>query len=166
MRCAYLGKRVAPRCRDKNNAKVWQMKWRNIPEWDRYEVSEFGDIRSKDMEVNAKGGKTALRKGRNLALVTKNNGYICVTLTNGTSRPQIGVHRLVARAFLGECPIGLYVLHWDGDKRNNHYSNLRYGTPAENVNDERRMGKEGRILDRNAVIEIHGVWYKHSWKHI
>ena len=163
------------------------MKWLDIPGWDRYQISESGDVRSKNMLVGAKGNKTATRKGKTLTLVVKNNGYVCVTLTDGNSRPQIGVHRLVARAFIGECPIGLYVLHWDGDKTNNHYSNLRYGTSADNFNDERRMGKEGRILNKEAVLEIrkklesapalakkfgvskhtiHGVWYKHSWKHV
>ena len=122
------------------------MKWIDIPGWEsRYQVSEHGFVRSKDMVVNAKGGATAIRKGRMLNLIKKSNGYYCVTLTNGNDRPQIGVHRLVARAFLGECPIGLHVLHGDGDKSNNHYSNLRYGTPAENHEDtllhgHRRMG--------------------------
>jgi hypothetical protein len=163
------------------------MIWQDIPEWDRYLVSEYGDIKSKDMTVGAKGGATAIRKGRKLALVMKNNGYVSVTLTNGIFRPQIGVHRLVARAFIGECPIGLHVLHWDGNKANNHYTNLRYGTAADNHDDERRMNKEGRILTKDDVIEIrsrkktaselakfygvsihtiHGVWCKRTWKHI
>ena len=163
------------------------MNWIDIPEWDRYQVSEKGDVRSKDMVVNAKGEKTAVRKGRLLTLITKNNGYLCVTLTNGVDRPQIGVHRLVARAFIGECPIGLQVLHWDGDKTNNCPTNLRYGTQAENKEDDRRLRREGRILDREAVNEIrgkkdtatalakkfgvslhtiHGVWYRRSWKHV
>ena len=33
------------------------MKWVDIPKWElRYEISEYGDVRSKDMQVNAKGG--------------------------------------------------------------------------------------------------------------
>ena len=121
------------------------MKWVPIPGWElRYEISEYGDVRSKDMAVGAKGGKVAIRKGRELALVRKNNGYLAVTLTDGVSRPQVGVHRLVARAFIGECPIGLHVLHGDGDKMNNHFTNLRYGTPAENIADTARHGRQRR----------------------
>jgi len=138
------------------------MKWLDIPGWEtRYEVSEHGDVRSKDMVVGAKSGKTAVRKGRVLAPVRKSNGYLAVTLTDGVNRPQIGVHRLVARAFLGECPIGLHVLHGDGDKTNNHYSNLRYGTPAENVEDTRLHGRRkygaqvaNAKLDDDAVRHI------------
>lgn len=138
------------------------MRWLDIPGWEtRYEISEYGDVRSKDMVVGAKSGKTAVRKGRVLAPVRKNNGYLAVTLTDGINRPQIGVHRLVARAFIGECPIGLHVLHGDGDKTNNHYSNLRYGTPAENVEDTRLHGRRkygvqvaNAKLDDDAVRHI------------
>jgi hypothetical protein len=136
--------------------------WKDIPGWEtRYEISEYGDVRSKDMVVGAKGGKTAVRKGRVLSPVKKNNGYLAVTLTDGVNRPQIGVHRLVARAFVGECPIGLHVLHGDGDKTNNHFANLRYGTPAENVADTKRHGRQRRgsqsanaKLDDDAVRHI------------
>jgi len=142
--------------------KVRKMKWVDIPMWEsRYEISEFGEVRSKDMLVGAKNGATAIRKGRALAQVRKNNGYLCVTLTDGTNRPQISIHRLVARAFIGECPIGLHVLHCDGDKTNDHYTNLRYGTPADNVADTKRHGRQrfGALhpsakLDDDAVLHI------------
>ena len=117
------------------------MRWIDIPQWElRYEISEYGNVRSKDMQVKAKNGAVAVRKGRVLAPVRKNNGYLCVTLTDGINRPQIAIHRLVARAFIGECPIGLHVLHGDGDKANNHFTNLRYGTPADNHEDTKRHG--------------------------
>jgi hypothetical protein len=136
--------------------------WRDIPGWElRYQINEYGSIRSKDMVVGAKGGKTAIRKGRVLAAARKNNGYLAVTLTDGHNRPQISVHRLVARAFIGECPLGLHVLHADGDKANNHFNNLRYGTPAENVADTNRHGRQRRgsqsanaKLDEDAVRHI------------
>ena len=119
------------------------MKWVDIPEWGtRYSISEYGHVRSKDMVVGAKGGAIAIRKGRLLTQVLKNSGYFAITLTNGVDRPQVAIHRLVARAFIGECPLGLHVLHSDGDKANNHYSNLRYGTPAENVADTAKHGKQ------------------------
>jgi hypothetical protein len=136
--------------------------WKDIPGWEtRYEISEYGDVRSKDMVVGARGGKTAVRKGRMLSPAKKTNGYLAVTLTDGLNRPQISVHRLVARAFVGECPIGLHVLHGDGNKTNNHFTNLRYGTPAENVADTNRHGRQRRgsqsanaKLDEDAVRHI------------
>ena len=119
------------------------MIWVDIPGWGaRYEVSEYGNIRSKDMVVGARGRSTAVRKGRVLTNIVKSNGYACVTLTNGTDRPQIGVHIIVARAFIGGHPLGLYVLHNDGNKLNNHHSNLRYGTQAENISDTKKHGRQ------------------------
>lgn len=130
------------------------MRWADIPGWEtRYQISENGDVRSKDMQVGAKGGGKAVRKGRVLAPVRKNNGYLCVTLTDGVNRPQIAIHRLVARAFIGECPIGLHVLHGDGNKENNCVSNLRYGTPAENHEDTKRHGRR-RLGERNPVSKL------------
>lgn len=121
------------------------MIWIDIPGWGlRYQINEFGQIRSKDMRVNAKNNSISIRKGRRLIPIKKSNGYLCVTLTDGVNRAQIAIHRLVARAFIGECPMGLHVLHNDGDKNNNHWSNLRYGTPAENHADTKRHGN--RIL--------------------
>ena len=118
------------------------MKWVDIPGWEGlYEVSDAGVVRSKDRLVPARGGAQALRKGRALRLVEKNNGYLCVTLANGLRRPQLSVHKIVARAFIGECPLGLHVLHNDGNKRNNAAANLRYGTPAENIADTERHGR-------------------------
>ena len=109
------------------------MRWFDITGWeDRYQVSEDGRVRSKDMIVNAKGGKTALRKGRELVPVVKSNGYLCVSLSRDRHCVQESIHRLVANAFIGVCPEGHYVLHNDGDKTNNFVGNLRYGTPAEN----------------------------------
>ena len=106
-------------------------------------------------------GKKAFRHGRMLKLVEKTNGYLCVTLTDGSKRPQLSVHRVVARTFLGECPMGLHVLHNDGNKYNNNASNLRYGTPAENISDTARHGRRrfgerhpsSKLTERD-VIEI------------
>lgn len=45
-------------------------------------------------------------------------------------KPQL--HRLVAFAFIGPCPVGKEVDHVDGDRTNNHVRNLEYVTRSEN----------------------------------
>jgi len=67
----------------------------------------------------------------------KHNGYFRVATRFG----QHPVHRLVMFAYVGPCPAGHEVLHYDGDKQNNNLSNLRYGTRKENMEDMRRHGR-------------------------
>lgn len=51
------------------------------------------------------------------------------------------MHTLVALAFLGPRPEGKpHIRHLDGNARNNHVSNLAYGTAAENVADSLQHG--------------------------
>ena len=128
--------------RGRGYGEVRKMIWRPIPGWDRYEISDAGLVRSRDMKVGAKNGAIATRKGRELTLVRKTNGYWAVTLTAGKKRSQVCVHRLVALVFHGPPPhAGAHVLHNDGDKNNNSAYNLRWGTPADNHADTERHGR-------------------------
>lgn len=126
-------------------AEVLQMTtehWKPIPGYEsRYEVSSRGRVRSNDMVVPARNGKTALRRGRLLKLKRGGGGYLAVNLCDGENPPRtVAVHILVAAAFLGPRPEGMYVCHGDGDKRNNALCNLRYGTPKDNNEDAFRHG--------------------------
>lgn len=70
------------------------------------------------------------------------NGYALATLGSGCHRL---VHRLVAQAFLPPpLPGQTDVRHLDGNKRHNHISNLAWGTRAENVADDDRLGVRKR----------------------
>ena len=75
--------------------------------------------------------------------------YHRVTLYNGNDRKHLHVHRLVYEAFVGEIPKGYEVDHIDGDKNNNHYSNLEAVTPSENVKRAYKLGlmipKRGKL---------------------
>lgn len=58
------------------------------------------------------------------------NGYAKVYVAHR----QQAVHRLVAETFYGRSDS--FVLHNDGNCKNNHISNLRYGTQKENMADK------------------------------
>ena len=117
--------------------------WVACPRFEGYEVTADGcHVRVID----------ATRRLRSeLAIGTHNLGYKVVTLVashggrdaygNGVGRRKVGVHRLVADAFLGECPDGKEVDHKDFDKANNAAVNLQYLTHRENV---RRVWDAGR----------------------
>ena len=74
---------------------------------------------------------------------TNQDGYRMVGL-RGVGKPKnVTIHKLVARAFIGD-PDGLEVRHGDGDKKNNSTSNLSYGTHQENMVDLVRHGNHGQ----------------------
>lgn len=117
--------------------------WKEIPGWEhRYEVSDCGSVRSKDMQVGAKGGLVfATRKGRVLQQIVKNGRYLCVMLAHKYRREQWFTHDLVLLAFVGPKLEGLHALHANDDKTNNSVLNLRYGTPEENETDRKKNDK-------------------------
>ncbi len=55
-------------------------------------------------------------------------------------RHDLGVHQVVALAFLGPVPEGMEVAHNDGNPANPLPGNLRYDTPQGNTDDKRRHG--------------------------
>jgi hypothetical protein len=69
---------------------------------------------------------------------------------------------MVAEAFIGPRPFPeAQICHWDGNRTNNHYSNLRWGTAKDNKNDSKRHGTLARgerqglsKLTANEVLEM------------
>lgn len=78
-------------------------------------------------------------------------GYRVVSLA---TRKTVGVHRLVAEAFLPpptEAPGPLVVTHRDGNRLNNHVSNLEWISPRERLH---RSLSHGRVLTPDLVRAI------------
>jgi hypothetical protein len=70
------------------------------------------------------------------------SGYLQVTLCYSGEVKCLLVHILVSWAWIGLPPYkGVYVLHKDDNKLNNHYSNLYYGTAKQNMADARKNGR-------------------------
>lgn len=115
--------------------------WRPVEKYEGvYEVSSFGRVRSLNREDSA--GKK--RRGRILSPGTQ-NGYKFVGLHSGDKYDVVRIHILVARAFVGKRPFGLVINHKDSDRANNHFSNLEYVTPAENVHHAARQARYGDL---------------------
>lgn len=107
--------------------------WRALPvEYGPYEVSDSGSIRNATTGIK-------------LRHETVRTGHRRVTLYPTPGNPKrFFVHRLVARAFIGDSRLD--VLHWDDDPGNNRVENLRYGTDRENWWDGVRNGRR-RVED-------------------
>jgi hypothetical protein len=98
--------------------------WRDIKGYEGLcKVSSHGRIKSFLSNTGAKILSTNIDK----------NGYVIRKLyKNGGSKPY-AVHRLVVDAFISEDDTRKSTNHIDGDKSNNHVSNLERCTPKENT---------------------------------
>lgn len=122
-------------------------RWKPIKGFeDRYEVSDHGRVRSKDMRIpNGQGWH--IRRGKVLKESTIKGGYKKVELSDGTRRHEggkrhhKGVHTLVAHAFIDGYFEGATVDHLDFDPANNHFSNLEWVTQKENNDRSRAAGR-------------------------
>src|SRR5690606_21123068 len=73
-------------------------------------------------------------------LFKNNSGYLMVTDVEEGKTYNYYVHRLIAEIFIGEIPQGMAVNHKDGDKLNNHASNLEIVSYSENIRHADRTG--------------------------
>jgi hypothetical protein len=109
--------------------------WAAIPGYEStYEVSNLGRVRSIPravVQANSWGIFERKMPGVLLRPWIAPAGYPNVNLHG----KRHTVHELVALAFLGPRPDGLWIRHLDGDPSNNSPSNLAYGTPSENALD-------------------------------
>jgi hypothetical protein len=110
------------------------LRWAEIPGYEGvYAIREDGEVmRTKAAQATA--------AGRRVKAFTNKSGYRVVMLSRECRVHQFRLHRLVAAAFLGsptaERP---EVNHKDGDKTNNHVSNLEYVNRSENMLHMRRV---------------------------
>ncbi len=102
-----------------------------------YSVSSLGRVRRDACVVKTERGQRVFSERVKSQFERDMNGYpqILVTLSKANKAIQRLVSGVVAEAFIGPRPDGLFVLHADGNSRNNAAYNLRYGTQAENCKD-------------------------------
>lgn len=123
----------------KNNT---MLKWKTIAGWEGfYEVSNVGQVRSKDRRIKGRFGLTTY-KGR-LLKPGYSTGYAMVTLveTGMGRREQFYIHDLVLKMFIGPKPLGLEVCHGPEGPQTNTLTNLRYDTRSANARDRFIFGK-------------------------
>jgi len=83
-----------------------------------YQIDDYGKV------FSVRSGKT---------LSTSNGRYKTVTLSVDGVMKTHHIHRLVYLTYLGEIPEGKVINHIDGDRYNNHISNLECVTQKENI---------------------------------
>ncbi len=95
---------------------------KSIKGYSRYSIDESGIVKNKS---------------RNYILKPRNSGYgayLTVALINNRGeRKTKFIHRLVAETYIPRIDNKLIVNHIDGNKYNNHVSNLEWVTVSENI---------------------------------
>ena len=83
--------------------------------------------------IEEDGAVFSLTKNRYLSSIPNKAGYLHVCLHLYKANTFFLVHRLVAFKYIGQCPPEHETSHKDGNKLNNHYSNLEYLTHSQNI---------------------------------
>lgn len=106
-----------------------------------YEVSSYGNIRNNRKQ---------------LKFYEINSGYFCLKLVKDGVRTSPLVHRLVAAAFCIKSDAQTEVNHIDGNKHNNHFTNLEWCTSAENKQHALDIGLYDTIFEtKNSLGKKH-----------
>ena len=102
--------------------------WKDVVEYEGiYSVSSFGKIKR-------------ISKMKNLIHIISDFGYHYVSLSKNNIKKKYSVHGLAIRSFIGKTPKGHQINHKDGNKSNNHISNLEYVTPFQNIHHAIKIG--------------------------
>lgn len=117
--------------------------WSPVPDYEFYEVSDQGRVRSLDRTVPSRWGTPKRTRGRVLRQSSQGR-YLVVTLYRDGEPKTALVHRLVLLAFVGPCPDGQEGLHANDIGTDNRLANLRWGTPGENAQDCLKNGNHWR----------------------
>lgn len=101
-----------------------------MPSFPCYEVSESGDVRR--CKPGIRGGEV----GKVMKPYVREDGYRMYILRHENCSYHRKAHQLVIEAFVGPKPFpNAEVRHMDGTRTNDHFTNLQWGTSAENKAD-------------------------------
>ncbi len=133
--------------------------WRVIPGFSDYEVSNLGNIRSKERNKSYKSGRTMSLKAKKKKLRKHPaNGFMMTDLIDDKGkRKTVYPHKAVALAFI---PNSMprkrkVVIHKDGDLTNNTVENLKWASFSESI----RLGFETGKRDNSKLWEIRRAKY-------
>lgn len=139
--------------------------WKKVINFDNYEVSNLGRVRSIDRYELY---RDKFHKGRILKQFLQ-NGYPKVSFSINGSTCQRFVHRLVAEAFIPNPDNKPQIDHIDTNRSNNCVDNLRWVTQEENLNNpltvEHRKESQQKFKEKSIeekIFEITKDEYKYQ----
>lgn len=139
--------------------------WRQIVGFERYEVSNFGNVRTF-LKI---GGRGAIGLVPRVVKQTEKRRYRRISISDGVRKWPKSVHRLVLETFIGPCPEGMEGCHGDGVRNNNALTNLRWDTHESNMLDKVSHGtiSAGETNGRSVLseLQVRAVREVAGWKY-
>ncbi len=139
--------------------------WKSIEGFDNYEISNQGDIRSRDRKSWHKGSKTYMKIKGKVMKQRWNKACKCYFLdliNNEGKRKTVYPHKEVAKAFcINVMPEELtMIIHLDNNPKNNNSSNLDWVSPSDHMAFQFKVGNK----DNYKVWEVRKKKYKNGFK--
>jgi hypothetical protein len=143
--------------------------WRDIEGYEGlYEVSNLGRVRSLGCIIKLRHNCTMMREGKVLKLDNR-NGYLYAGLSKKGVLKGVGVHRLVAKAFIPNPNNLPQVNHIDANRANNHINNLEWVTCSDNHKHAFKLGNRNSKGSKNAgskLTEEQAISIKYGYSHL
>jgi hypothetical protein len=141
--------------------------WKDIEGYEGlYEISTFGNVRSVDRVIRSTKGHLRKLKSHGIKQLITGQGYFHVRIRKNGNRKTKFIHRLVAETFIsnpGNYPI---VNHIDGDKGNNHISNLEWVTSQQNAQHALKHNLTSTTkLSKQEVLKIRELYASGEYTH-
>ena len=128
-----------------------EIEYRDIPGFPGYRIGSDGSVWSIWMRNGRLSACGELRRMKSRI----SRCYHSIGLLDRERRRQkFPVHILVLTVFVGPRPEGMWGLHRDDDKTNNHLSNLYWGTPKQNAADRYRNGHDNTVRGSAKVESV------------
>lgn len=108
--------------------------WKDIEGYEGYyQISNLGNVKSLARTIIRKDGITRFYKERIMDKRISTDGYYIAKLTVKRKSKCIGIHKLVAKAFISNPDNLPEVNHKDFDRKNNRVDNLEWCTHQDNI---------------------------------
>lgn len=142
--------------------------WKDVIGYEeQYQVSDLGNVRSKDRTIVDCLGRKRTLKSCKIRIQTSKIGYKQVLLHKDGKTKSCLVHRLVAEAFIPKTETNKNEInHKDENKANNTVDNLEWCDHKYNINFGTRTEKTSKKVyqytkDKKKVNEYQSAWEAH-----